>query len=151
MSKYAQHQKGSLGYRISLLAKLQGRILDKRLARLGIHSGQVGYLLEIVIQPGQPQDRLAELVNVDRAAATRSLRSMESAGLVTREINEENKRQKLVYPTEKARESMDDLLYELKAHHESLFEGFSQEEQVLFIKLFDRAIANARKSLTSHI
>lgn len=90
MSKYKQHRKSSLGYRIPLLTKLQGCILNKRLARLGIHSGPVGYLVEIVIQPGQQQNRLAEVVNVDRAAATRSLRSMESAGLVTREFNQEN-------------------------------------------------------------
>lgn len=150
MSKYKQHQEGSLGYRISLLAKLQGRILDQRLARLKIHSGQIGYLLEIVINAGQAQDRLAELVNVNRAAATRSLRSMESAGLVTREVNPDNKRQKLVYPTERARDSMDDLLLELKAHHASLFEGFSQDEQTIFMELFDRIIANASKRLTSH-
>lgn len=140
-----EERAASLGYRVSLLARLKGCILDRKIADLEICHGQIAYLMETILNEGQPQERLAEIVLVDRAATTRALKCMETSGLVTRRPNPENRRQKLVYPTQKGREVMDELLNRLTENTEMMFEGFSPEERKLFLAMMDRIIGNAKK------
>lgn len=142
MIDFKAHREASLGYRVARLYRLNSCILDKWLSGMNICSGQIPYIIATNEKPGQTQDELAALIHVNRAATARTLKTMEQSGLVTRKSNPANRRQKLVYPTAESQRIADGMMRILEQHRESLFQGFSEAEQGMVLKLLDRAIRN---------
>ncbi|MCU0906315.1 MAG: MarR family transcriptional regulator [Rhodobacteraceae bacterium] len=74
----------SLGYQLSLAARLQERRLEEGLRALGLSRVTWCVLLAVGNEGlAQPSD-IAVFVGVDRTVASRALRQMESAGLIAR-------------------------------------------------------------------
>lgn len=144
MKNYSSQRKESLSYRVCRLFRLSSCILDRRLASLGLWHGQVPYIITLVEEEGRTQNELAGIIRVNRAATARILKNMEAAGLVRREENPQNRREKLVYPTDKSRALADQLVAILDSYNEDIFEGFTDEERGVVLKLMDRALNNAQ-------
>lgn len=82
-NRYRLHH--SLGYKLSLAARLQERRLDEGLRGLGLTRISWCILLAVGNEGlSQPSD-IARFVGIDRTAASRALRQMEAAGLIARE------------------------------------------------------------------
>jgi DNA-binding MarR family transcriptional regulator len=135
------------GYRIGMMSRLQGALLERRLRSYGVAAGQLPYLMEALCKPGQTQDEMAARVGVSRAATARALRTLEQDGLVTRAENPDNRRQKLVSPTERARALEVPLRAVLDGHNQMLFKDFSPQERTLALGLMDRIVQNLKTSL----
>lgn len=114
---------------------------------MGLCFSQLPYLITLSRQEEQTQDELSCYVRVNRAATARTLKTMEQAGLVTRRVNAENKRQKLVRLTDKASALIPALLDLLDEHNDAMLEGFSDEERVQLLALMDRLIDNVDRLL----
>lgn len=62
-----------------------------------------GYLLRLVLEmPGQSQQDIAEALQLDKSTVARFIGKLETKGLLTRRACEEDQREKVIYPTEKA-------------------------------------------------
>ncbi|WP_319469108.1 MarR family winged helix-turn-helix transcriptional regulator [uncultured Pseudodesulfovibrio sp.] len=143
---FKKQRAASLGYRIARLFRMNSCRLDRWLAEFGLCHGQVPYLISITEKSGQTQDELAAQVHVHRAATARILKNMEAAGLVTRKENPENRRQNLVFPTDKSCALIGDVVDVLDIHNETLLKGFSDEERELLFSMMDRILENAEWS-----
>lgn len=142
MIDFREKRHESLGFRVSLLFRTNACLLEKRLSTIGIVYGQAPYVIATNENEGQTQDELAARLRVNRAATARHLKAMEKAGLIIRQENPDNRRQKLVYPTEKSKALVEELLTILDDYNAAILTGFSQEEKDTLLSLMDRAIAN---------
>ena len=89
-AKYHLHR--SLGYQLSVAARLQERRLEKGLRQLGLTRISWCILLAVGNEAlGHPSD-IAKFVGIDRTATSRALRKMESDGLILRQSGTEDKR-----------------------------------------------------------
>jgi DNA-binding MarR family transcriptional regulator len=135
------------GYRIGMMSRLQAALLERRLRGHGVAAGQLPYLMEALCKPGQTQDEMAARVGVGSAATARALHALERDGLVTRAENPDNRRQKLVTPTGRARELEAPLRAVLDGHDQMLFKDFSPRERAQALELMDRMAHNLRAAL----
>ena len=91
----------SLGYHLSIAARIQERRLDEQLRLLGLTRTTWCILLAVGNEGlSQPSD-IAEFVGIDRTATSRALRHMEADGLLARSSGTEDKRTRCVVLTEK--------------------------------------------------
>jgi len=142
MTIFQKEQRESSGYRIAQLFRKNSCLLERKVSGMGLCSGQIPYIMATIEKGGQTQDELAAHIHVNRAATARMLKNMETAGFVTRTENPKNRRQNLVWPTEKSEALVDDLLDVLIEHNEMILTGFSREEKLQFLSLLDRVIVN---------
>ena len=147
MTSFKDDRRKSPGYRAARIFRTNACLLDRQVSSLGLCHGQIPYLIAITEKEGQTQDELGASIRVTRAATARTLKGMEKAGLITRKENPDNRRQKLVYPTEQANNLMEKLHIILAAHNDLMLTGFSEEEKTQLFSLMDRLIDNVEDAL----
>ncbi|WP_319826375.1 MarR family winged helix-turn-helix transcriptional regulator [Thalassovita sp.] len=99
----AYHLHQSLGYHLTLAARLQEKRLDERLKTIGLTRITWCILLAVGNEGlSQPSD-IAEFVGIDRTATSRALRHMESDGLLARSSGQGDRRTRKVELTVKGR------------------------------------------------
>ena len=90
MKPYRLH--ASLGYKLSIAARLQERRLDDGLKDLGLTRTTWCVLLALGNEGlTQPSD-IARFIGIDRTATSRALRQMEAAGLLDRQTGDGDRR-----------------------------------------------------------
>lgn len=93
----------SLGYHLSIAARLQERRLDDQLRALGLTRTTWCILLAVGNEMlTQPSD-IADFVGIDRTATSRALRQMEEAGLLARSSGTADRRTRRVVLTDPGR------------------------------------------------
>ncbi|WP_323178862.1 MarR family transcriptional regulator [Streptomyces sp. NBC_00568] len=70
---------------------------------LGLHPGQELLIMRLLDEDGQSQSDLQEAVGLDHSTVSRSLRRMETAGLLVREPAAHDRRVQLVHLTSRGR------------------------------------------------
>lgn len=136
MATYRLH--ASLGYNLSLAARLQERRLDEALKSLGLTRTTWCVLLAVGNEGlSQPSD-IAQFVGIDRTATSRALRNMENAGLVTRESGEDDRRTTLVTLTNLGRRRITEGTPYALANNESMKGKLSGEEYEMLVRLLER-------------
>ena len=94
------HLHASLGYQLSLAARIQERRLEEHLKSLGLTRTTWCVLLAIGNEGlGQPSD-IARFIGIDRTAASRALRQMQERGLIDRVAGKNDRRTRTVVLTE---------------------------------------------------
>lgn len=117
-------------------------------AALGIGSYQDSYLLHICREPGIPQDRLAEVIYVNKSNVARQLASLEEKGFITRTPDPQDRRSLLVYPTQKATDALPAIHKVHRAWNEMVLEGFGEEERRLVADFARRLSENAKHAIS---
>jgi len=117
---------------------------DKQLCSEGITGYQQSYLIKICDNPGIPQEQLSKILYVNKSSVTRQLAMLEKAGFITRSPHEEDKRQLLVFPTQKAIDLYPKLRQVIRQWNAALLENIPEEQQEVFSaflhQLLDRAV-----------
>ncbi len=144
---HSQFRNKAPGHHLAVLHRLSAAYLSPRMRALGLKRGWIAVLIEVLERPGQPQDALCRRIRVDRAAMARCLFELENAGYVTRREDTADRRQKLVSPTQKARNAADGLFTVLAAHNKALFAGFSPEQEEEALSILQSMIANLEDAL----
>lgn len=150
MESIVDRRAKSMGYRAGRLHRLHMLALDGWLEELGlpgVRYGTVPFLSAILERDGRTQDELAAWASVSCARAARALCMLEDSGLITRDENPENRRQKLVYATEKAHAVNEAFIEILSRNNATLLKGFSDDERALALEFMDRMIANLEGEL----
>ena len=108
---------------IIMIARGQTTYLNHKLNDWGINSTQLHLLFEISHHDDLNQEKISSRCNINKGAAARSIRKLEEKGLVTRKIDDDNRRQNKVSLTEKGRKTLDASIHYLKSFEEEVFSG----------------------------
>lgn len=123
---------------------------QENIAELGIQPGQIPFIAEL-LHYDQPitQDELSAALVIDKAATARALMALEENGFVTRIVNPQNRRQKLVRVTQKARAIQDDLLHIFQTAGDVITSDFSTEKKEYALEILNQMMTNAREHLNA--
>ena len=132
------------GYHFAKLHRLMVSLCKQDISKLGIQSSQMPFIAELLhYDVPVTQDELSAALVIDKAATARALDQLEKNGFVLRMVNPENRRQKLVSATEKARSIQTRFYGTLQAASDVFTRDFSKEDMGQVLGLMNRMIANA--------
>ncbi|MFC6464887.1 MarR family winged helix-turn-helix transcriptional regulator [Marinilactibacillus sp. GCM10026970] len=117
---------------------------NEKMKQYGLKGMHHTYILNICNNPGVTQEKLAEIIYVNKSNVTRQLTNLEKAGYVTRSPDPKDGRKLLVYPTDKAREVYPKVAKILKEWNEMILDGFSIEEQELLLEHMSKIMNKAK-------
>ena len=85
------------------LARALGSIADIEFKDYDLTRGQYLYLIRICENPGIIQEKLAEMIKVDRTTASRAIKKLEANGFIEKRADAANRKIKRIFPTEKGK------------------------------------------------
>lgn len=113
---------------------------------LGIGSYQDSYIVDICAHPGVTQEQLSKIMYVHKSNVARQVSSLEEKGFVERRPDPADRRNLLVYPTQKAVAVLDKIRAVHAQWRERLLEGFSEEERAAIGVYLERLAENAKRA-----
>lgn len=135
---------------ISILYRYCQKNIESRLKDIGISGGTYYVLLAVLENEGASVDGLAALTELDKSTVTRALHKLTSDGFVDAQISRQDKRRRVVRPTEKARSMHEQILEAVRGWDEDLTVGLSPAERAqmdaLLEKLATRALIYLNKN-----
>lgn len=140
------NERKSLGYMMAKLYRLHMASVKEKIKHLDILPGHLP-LLACLLDSEEPmtQDAIACNVSIDKSVAARGIDQLEQKGFLTRTVNPEDRRQKLVKVTDMATDIKEELFDSLKTSSEELLKTFTPEEKELVLDLLDRMLYAALK------
>lgn len=113
---------------IGLIARALDSISNIEFKELELTKGQYLYLVRICENPGIIQEKLAEMIKVDRTTAARAIQKLELQGLIEKKNDGVNKKNKGLFPTEKGEQIYPFLKREGDHSNQVALSGLSAEE-----------------------
>jgi len=114
-----------------IFAMKHRRIMQKFLDETGVYQAQHRLLMEIFRNPDASQNDIARSMDVSAATIAVSLKKLEKGGYIKRETVEEDNRFNKITITEKGNKVVEQSKQIFDLVHQKVFEGFSEEENVL--------------------
>lgn len=130
---------------IGMIARALDSISNIEFKEYDLTKGQYLYLVRICEHPGIIQEKLAEMIKVDRSTAARAIKKLEIKGFIEKHEDERNKKIKKLYPTEKGEKVYPFIKRENDYSNFVALEGFSEEEIISIFKLLQRVRTNIEK------
>lgn len=118
--------------------------LNRRLADYGLSGSQYLFLVHICRQPGLTQDRLPELVHLNKSNVTRALAHLERQGYIRREPHPQDRRTTAVFPTPRAEAAYPQIMEIISGWDESVTEPLTEEERRTLQELLKKVVAAAQ-------
>lgn len=134
--------ESSLGYVANLLARQFALAAQRRLAKLGVHPGQLPTLLQLYEREDRTQAELARTIGLEQPTMARTLQRMERDGLVDRVPDMTDRRQRLIRLTPKGRDLEAAVRGELEAGNAAAAAGLRGEDVQEFLRISAQMIAN---------
>ena len=95
---------------------------------LSLTRGQYLYLVRVCENPGIIQEKIAELIKVDRTTAARAIKRLEEQGFIYRQEYASNKKIKRIYATEKGKNVYPIIVRENQHSNQVALQGLSEVE-----------------------
>ncbi|MBL4988022.1 MarR family transcriptional regulator [Enterococcus xinjiangensis] len=111
-----------------MIARALDSISNIEFKEVDLTRGQYLYLVRICENPGIIQEKLAEMIKVDRTTTARAIKKLESNGMIERLEDKENKKIKKLYPTKKGAEIYPFIIRENNYSNAVALNGLSDEE-----------------------
>ncbi|MCA0963036.1 MarR family winged helix-turn-helix transcriptional regulator [Salipiger bermudensis] len=134
----------SLGYRLRLAQILAYRNFEETHLDQGVAPRYLGLLSLVSANPGQPQNKLAEAVGLQKSSLVTILDRLEKDGILERGPIPEDRRAKGVWLTEKGGQVVEELSREAAAHEARMTEGLSETDRARLIEMLGVVIENLR-------
>ena len=109
------------------------------------------FVFTICAHPGLSQDEIARALYLNKSTVTRALSSLEERGLVRRELNPEDKRQTLVYPTEEMLNMLPEVRKIAADWNEIIESDIPEEELLVFYSVLLRMEKNAKRVIEGEL
>ena len=132
---------------INIIGRCSAMIRNDKLADTGLTGWHYSYILTLCRRPGQSQDQLARHIYINKSNVTRHLAQLEKNGYVERRQSEEDKRETLVYPTQKAYDVLPQVRQVIRDWNGYLTEDFTPEEMELFNEMLSRITQKATEAV----
>jgi DNA-binding MarR family transcriptional regulator len=127
---------------IGMIARALDSISNIEFKEYDLTKGQYLYLVRICENPGIIQEKLAEIIKVDRTTAARAIKKLEMNGFIEKKDDQHNKKIKKLFPTEKGKSVYPFIKRENNHSNEVALEGFSEEEVETIFYLLQRVRKN---------
>ena len=127
-----------VGRVLTRLARKCQIAVGNALQQYNLTAAEEPFLMSVLNNEGLTQEELTAYVGVDKAAASRTVRSLEEKGFLVRVQDPKDKRQNRVYPTDKARVVGPKVRKELYKINLALTKSFSEEESQQIYDLLAR-------------
>ncbi|HHL3301618.1 TPA: MarR family winged helix-turn-helix transcriptional regulator [Bacillus cereus] len=130
---------------IGMIARALDSISNIEFKEYELTKGQYLYLVRICENPGIIQEKLSEMIKVDRTTAARAIKKLEINGFIEKKEDESNKKIKKLFPTEKGKNVYPFIKRENDHSNTVALEGFSETEAETISKLLQRVRQNIEK------
>ncbi|GIP37875.1 putative HTH-type transcriptional regulator YybA [Paenibacillus sp. J31TS4] len=130
---------------IGMIARALDSISNIEFKEHDLTKGQYLYLVRICENPGIIQEKVAEMIKVDRTTAARAISKLEISGFIEKKDDPGNKKIKKLLPTEKGTDVYPFLKRENDYSNSVALEGFSEKEAEIFFDFLQRVRKNVEK------
>ena len=127
---------------IGMISRALDSISNIEFKELELTKGQYLYLVRICENPGITQEKLIDLIKVDRATAARAIQKLEMNEFIEKQSDKDNKKIKKLYSTIKGSNVYPFIIRENTHSNQVVLTGFSDEEKEIFYQLLHRARKN---------
>ncbi|GAA0615837.1 MarR family transcriptional regulator [Virgibacillus siamensis] len=127
---------------IGIIARSLDSISNIEFKELDLTKGQFLYLVRICENPGIIQEKLAEMIKVDRTTAARAVKRLEIQGFIEKRDDETNKKIKRLLPKEKGENVYPFLKREGEHSNKIALSGMTSDEIDTFHALLQRVREN---------
>ena len=114
---------------------------------LNIPGGYHSYITAISRYPGSSQEFLAKYLCKNKSSVTRHLAFLENEGFIERKVSAEDKREMLVYPTQKMKDILPETYENARNWNSLLTADIDEEELEIFKKVLDKMCLTARETI----
>ncbi|MDF2904064.1 MAG: Transcriptional regulator, MarR family protein [Bacillus sp. (in: firmicutes)] len=130
---------------IGMIARALDSISNIEFKEYDLTKGQYLYLVRICENPGIIQEKLAEMIKVDRTTAARAIKKLEMNGFIEKKDDQHNKKIKKLFPTEKGKKVYPFIKREHDYSDTVALEGFSEREVETIFNLLQKVRKNIEK------
>jgi DNA-binding MarR family transcriptional regulator len=130
---------------IGMIARALDSISNMEFKEYELTKGQYLYLVRICENPGIIQEKVAEMIKVDRTTAARAIQKLEINGFIEKKDDQHNKKIKKLFPTEKGNTVYPFIKRENDYSNTVALEGFSEKEGETIFNLLQRVRKNIEK------
>lgn len=130
---------------IGMIARALDSISNIEFKEHELTKGQYLYLVRIVENPGFIQEKIAEMIKVDRTTAARAIQKLEINGFIEKHDDPNNRKSKKLFPTEKGKTVYPFIKKENDYSNEVALTGFTESEAVTLYNLLQRVRENVTK------
>ncbi|HLR52049.1 MAG TPA: MarR family transcriptional regulator [Candidatus Avamphibacillus sp.] len=127
---------------IGMIARALDSISNIEFKEYDLTKGQYLYLVRICENPGIIQEKLAEMIKVDRTTASRAIKKLEKNGFIERKDDKHNKKIKKLFPTVKGKNVYPYIKRENDHSNSVALAGFSEREVEIISHLLQRVRKN---------
>ncbi|MGE7112955.1 MarR family winged helix-turn-helix transcriptional regulator [Lysinibacillus sp. NPDC047702] len=127
---------------IGMIARALDSISNIEFKEFDLTKGQYLYLVRICENPGIIQEKLAEMIKVDRTTAARAIKQLEVHGFIEKKDDEHNKKIKKLFPTDKGKQVFPFIKRENDHSNRVALAGLSESEAEILFHLLERVRKN---------
>jgi DNA-binding MarR family transcriptional regulator len=130
---------------IGMIARALDSISNIEFKEYELTKGQYLYLVRICENPGIIQEKVAEMIKVDRTTAARAIQKLEMNGFIEKKDDQHNKKIKKLFPTEKGINVYPFIKRENDYSNTLALEGLSERELETIFNLLKKVRKNIEK------
>lgn len=127
---------------IGMVARALDSISNIEFKEYDLTKGQYLYLVRICENPGIIQERLAEMIKVDRTTAARAIKKLEIQGFIEKREDTHNQKIKKLFPTVKGESVYPFIRREHDHSNRIALAGLSEEEVETLFSLLQKVRKN---------
>jgi len=127
---------------IGMIARALDSISNIEFKEFDLTKGQYLYLVRICENPGIIQEKLAEMIKVDRTTAARAIKQLEVHGFIEKKDDEHNKKIKKLFPTDKGKQVFPFIKRENDHSNRVALAGLSESEGEVLFQLLQKVRKN---------
>jgi DNA-binding MarR family transcriptional regulator len=132
----------SLGLLLHETARAVRKAFERRVAPQGLSSAQWRLMVVVVKHGGTTQARLADILEIEPISVSRLIDRMEAAGWVERRPDPQDRRAKIVVPTERAHAAHAEIRALADEVYAEALHGLGAEERRMLVDGLARVLAN---------
>lgn len=130
---------------IGMIARALDSISNIEFKEFDLTKGQYLYLVRTCENPGIIQEKLAEMIKVDRTTASRAIKKLEMNEFIEKRDDPHNKKIKKLFPTEKGKSVYPFIKRENEYSNTIALNGFCETEAETLFNLLQRVRKNIEK------
>ena len=127
---------------IGMIARALDSIANIEFKEYDLTRGQYLYLSRSCENPGIIQEKLAEMIKVDRTTASRAIKKLEANGFIEKRADAANRKIKRIFPTEKGKAISPNISRENEHSERVALQGLSEEEATVLSGLLQTVRKN---------
>ena len=130
---------------VSALARYWHTYTHRNLTEIDLSSSEHAVIMHLAHQDCVNQDAIAENLALDKGTIARALTKLEQKNLVSRVVNEHNRRENLVSLTPYGQSEVNAIIQVAQTWNSLVMQGVDEWEQKLFVSILTKITHNAKQ------